>query len=241
MTRNSQSPKVRPRMFIAAGVFGALTLVAVLAGPMTPAQTASASNDARSVLIRLPSANGNEGYGRAKLIETGTQTRVVVAAHGVSTDMYIPAIHEGTCAVYSGTPVFPLAAFEFGDRSRTTVDVTFDELISGQYLIDIHLVTENADDLFDPASAVACGQLAEIGGEVEPEPTIAPADEDELVVTAPPVTGIGPIDGGYWSTITAAVLAAMAIVFAGAGLDLRRRSLVTVAQRRLFRLTGREF
>jgi hypothetical protein len=36
------------------------------------------------------------------------------------------------------------------------------------------------------------------------------------------------------------MLALMAVVFAGIGFDLRRRAMLTIAQRRLIRLTGRQ-
>lgn len=190
----------------------------------------------------MPAVNANEGYGRVKLIEQGERTRVVVALHDVEEGEFLPALHAGTCSTYTGDPLFPLAPFSAGERSRTTVDLDFDTLTGGGYLVDVHLLAGNEAELFDPVTALVCG---EIGGEephAEVQPTIAPIDpgEGEVAVTTAPVTGIGPMDGQYWSTITVAGLAALALAFAAVGLDLRRRSILTVAQRRLVRLTGHD-
>lgn len=243
-------PRTRPLFVWLGAICAGIAFALLLAGPAFQANSAQAQDEPREYLQRLDGANGFEGYGRVKLIEQGERTRVIVAIHNVAEGQFIPAIHLGTCATYSGEPAFPLAPFPFDDRSRTTVDIRFDDLLSGGYLVDIHPLATTSTELFDPATAVVCGEIhpETIAG---PEPTVAgaqptiapldePADDDGVVVTAPPDTGIGPVDTRYWSTITAAVLAAMAITFAAAGFDLRRRSFVTVAQRRLYRLTGRE-
>jgi hypothetical protein len=173
------------------------------------------------------------------LIEDGERTRVIVAIHDVTGDTFLPAIYSGSCSEYSPAPVVPLAPFESGDRSRTTVDISFDDMVAGGYLVAINPFASVESELFDPGNAVACGELNSQEPPVaEIEPTIEPIGGEEVAVTTPPVTGIGPISGQYWSTILVLVLGSMAIAFAAVGLDLRRRAALSIAQRRLFRMTG---
>ncbi|MDQ2684173.1 MAG: hypothetical protein M3Y37_11685, partial [Chloroflexota bacterium] len=182
-------------------------------------------------------------YGRVKLIERDGRTRVVVAIHGVKSGTFMPSIYAGTCATYPVVPSFPLAPFTADERSRTTVDIPYDELLSGGYFVDIHPAGETAGDLFGPEGALVCGELGGVGGEVaEPEPTIEPVETPTAngpIVNVPPDTGIGPVSAEYWGTIPVAVLSLVALMFAVVGLDLRRRAALTVAQLRLYRMTGR--
>jgi hypothetical protein len=207
----------------------AAVLFAILAA-LVPAGSriagAQSTSDARSIRFAVAGANGSGLEARVKLIDLDGQTRVVVAIRGVKVGEYLPHIHAGSCDVYDGTPVFPLALFTAGERSRTTVDMSFDELVNGDFLVDIHPVTTSVDELFDPATAVVCGSVGGPGSGID--------------ATTWPDTGIGPIPDRYWSTMLISLLALLAAVFAGIGLDLRRRAMLTIAQRRLIRLTGRQ-
>ncbi len=230
--------QIRPKLLMVSGALFALAIALGLVSPSAHPSTAMAQ-DAGSVLVRLPGVDDPAVYGRVKLIAQDGRTRVVVAIHGVDEGTFMPSIYAGTCAAYPAVPAFPLAPFSVDERSRTTVDIAYDELLSGGYFVDIHPAGASAGDLFGPEGALVCGQIAEVGGEVvEANPTAVPT-ESGPVVTAPPDTGIGPVSGEYWGTIPGAVLGLCALLFAVAGLDLRRRAALTVAQLRLYRLTGR--
>jgi hypothetical protein len=207
----------------------ASVLIAILAA-LVPARSwiagAQSTSDARSIRFAVAEANGSGLEARVKLIDLDGQTRVVVAIRGIKEGEFLPHIHAGSCDSYDGTPVFPLALFPADQRSRTTVDMSFDELLSGNFLIDIHPVTTSVEELFDPATADVCGP---VGGPAK-----------GIDATTWPDTGIGPIPDRYWSTMLISMLALLATVFAGMGLDLRRRAMLTIAQRRLIRLTGRQ-
>ncbi len=240
MASNSKSEgaRIRPRWLMVSGMLLALAIALGLVSPAGTPSTALAQEE-ETVLIRLPGVADSDIYGRVKLIAQDGRTRVVVAIHGVSEGTFMPAIYAGTCATYPDVPSFPLAPFAAEERSRTTVDIPYDELLTGGYFVDIHLAEASAGDLFGPEGALVCGELGGVGGEVvEATPTADPTAGGPTV-TAPPDTGIGPVSGQYWGTIPVAVLGLIAFGFAVVGLDLRRRAALTVAQLRLYRLTGR--
>jgi hypothetical protein len=193
--------------------------------------------DPPTVSVQLDSTDGSATYGKVKLIDLGNDmTRVIVAIHNGDEGMYMPHVHEGSCAAYDGDPLFPLMSFDSTGRSRTTVALSMDRLLSGDYLIDIHPMAATTSELFDPATAAVCGELTKASQ--SPASTNTSSGND-LVVTTPPMTGVGPISGKYWSTILLTVLAAVAIVSAGLGFDLRRRAALSLATRRLYAMTGR--
>ena len=211
-----------------------LSVVAMLAPAMISAQSTS---EAPSVRFALPEANNSGLEARIKLIDLGGgQTRIVIALRGNAAGDYLPHIHTGRCESYPGDPTWPLALFSAGERSRTTVDVSYDQVLSGDFLVDIHPVSMTVDDLFDPATALVCGQLD--AEQQTPDPTPTPRPEIEVI--RGPNTGVGPIPDQYWSTILVSILAVVTVVVACAGVDLRRRATLSIAQCRLNRLTGRQ-
>jgi hypothetical protein len=234
MTGPVHSPRARPRWLLAPLMLALMT--ALLAVPGASPGAAQSTSDARNVRFALFEANDSGLEARVKLIDLDGQVRVVVALRGVDQGEYLPHIHAGSCADYSGRPVFPLARFTAGERSRTTVDIGYDDLLDGGYLIDIHPMTTSGDELFDPALAVVCGQVTEEPQALKPTPTPQP----EVEVIKGPNAGVGPLPDQYRSTILASTIAVLAVVFAGIGLDLRRRAVLSIAQRRLIRLTGRQ-
>lgn len=230
--------RIRPPWLMASGMLIALAIALGLISPAGTPSTALAQED-ESVLIRLPGVGDSDVYGRVKLIALDGRTRVVVAIHGVADGTFMPAIYAGTCATYPDVPSFPLAPFAADERSRTTVDISYEELLAGGYFVDIRPAESSAGGLFGPEGALVCGELGGVGGEVVEATRTAEPDVSGPTVTAPPDTGIGPVSGQYWGTIPVAVLSLIALGFAVVGLDLRRRAALTVAQLRLYRLTGR--
>jgi hypothetical protein len=229
-----------------SGVVWLLALVTLaLLAVLTPMRAwlpvaAQSTAEARSVRFALGEANGSGLEARVKLIDLGGQTRVVVAIRGVDVGEFLPHIHSGQCTDYDGTPRFPLALFSADERSRTTVDLDYDTFLSGGYLIDIHPLATSVDDLFNPATAVVCGHVRPPEGAPEQSSTTPTPANDELIVITGPSAGAGPVPDQHSGTILVALLALLALAVAWTGFDLRRRTMLTVAQRRLMQITGRK-
>ena len=204
-----------------------LLMMAVIFG----ANLVVAQDADRSFSVRLPAADGSETWGRVKLIESGAETRVIVAIHGDVEGSFVSHIHTGSCDAYDGEPTFPLAVFDATDRSRTTVAASIDDLISGAYLVDIHPYSDKANEILDPDTAIVCGSLESaipvdgVGGEI---------------VTSAPNTGIGPIDTRYSGTMLLPILAAVAIACAGARIVFTRRPKPAVATYRPYDQMGNQ-
>lgn len=231
MTRlGRRTGRMTTRSLVPSLLIAALAMLQPVLAP-SPAG-AQADAEPRSIRFALPEANGSGVGARIKLIDLDGQTRIVISLRGAEAGDYLPHIHTGSCDSYSGDPTWPLAGLAAGDRSRTTADVPYDELLSGTYLVDIHPALTSADALFDPATALVCGLLTERQQTPTPEP--------EIDVIRGPNTGMGPVPDQYSSTVVAAGLSAAAVATALFALDLRRRAMLTVAQRRLVRLTGRQ-
>jgi hypothetical protein len=124
------------------------------------AQRASADTGQRHA-VQLESVNESDQRAFARLTGFGDQTVISVTMEEESEATYLPHLHEGTCTDYDGIPILPLAESTPGQRSRAVVDIPLEELLAGNYLIDVHPATTEADSLFDPDSAVVCGELSE--------------------------------------------------------------------------------
>jgi hypothetical protein len=213
------------RLFVPGLIAAAVTMVGS-AGMPVAAQSMTAT-----ATLTLTATDGGTQWGHVKLVDDGSTTRVIVALHDAPTGDYIAHIHTGTCASYDGDPVFPLQQFAADGRSRTSVALGFSEMLKDGYLIDIHPFSSDASKLFDPATAIVCGELA---GAATSLPT-----GSQISVTTPPQTGVGPLGGQYWSTMLPASLAAIAACSALLAIEFRRRSVaLSPATRRLYAMTG---
>jgi hypothetical protein len=61
--------------------------------------------------------------------------------------------HEGTCTELNPQPAFPLENLEDG-TSETTVDISVEDLQSGEYAINAHASEEDVE------TYVACGDIS---------------------------------------------------------------------------------
>ena len=111
-------------------------------------------------------------------------------------------------------PAIPLAITTPEAPTRTTVDLSFDELMSGKYVVDLHLVKGDFDYLLDPMTSVACGVL------VEPKKTAATTKEP--AATHAPETGAGPLFARSAISISLALVLGAACCLFAYGLRLRR-------------------
>ncbi|MBA3449577.1 MAG: hypothetical protein H0T18_00025 [Chloroflexia bacterium] len=95
--------------------------------------------------------NGSGINGVAELTETEDGTLVELVVQG-ATGGHPVHIHFGACDDL-GEVAAPLTDIDEMGKSETTVDLTFDELTSGEYAINAHESAENI------ANYVACGDI----------------------------------------------------------------------------------
>jgi hypothetical protein len=104
------------------------------------------------VTVDLAAQNNSGQSGTATLTAEGETTHVVVDVSDAVSDSEPAHIHRGTCADLDPAPAFGLPNVEDG-RSEATVDVTLDELESGDYAINVHKSNDEADVY------VSCGDI----------------------------------------------------------------------------------
>jgi len=105
-----------------------------------------------TVTVELAEQNGSGESGTATLTAEGEQTRVALDLSNPASDSQPAHIHAGTCANLDPAPAFALPNVENGS-SEATVDVTLDELTSGDYAVNVHKSNDEADVY------VACAEI----------------------------------------------------------------------------------
>jgi hypothetical protein len=110
------------------------------------------AEEAREVYVTLDELNDSGMSGVAELTETDDGTLVELVVQG-ATGANPVHIHFGSCADL-GEVAAPLTDIDETGKSETTVDLTIDELTSGEYAINAHESAENI------ANYVACGDIA---------------------------------------------------------------------------------
>jgi Cu/Zn superoxide dismutase len=113
------------------------------------ANEAAAEN---AVTVDLAEQNGSGESGTATLTAEGDQTRVVLDLSNPAADSQPAHIHEGTCADLDPAPAFGLPNVENGS-AEATVDVSLDELTSGDFAVNVHKSNDEA------SVYVACGNI----------------------------------------------------------------------------------
>lgn len=161
--------------------------------------------------VRLAPTHGSGVAARALLTPADDLTSIRISlSRGSGT--YLPSLLRGTCGAYAGRSAVPLSTLAAGSPSKTLVDLPFAVLTAGDYVLDLHVAGGTVDDLFNPATSVACGVIG--ASAAAPSPTAVPA-------VVAPVAGVGPIDGGGGAWTVAAV-GSLATAFLVAGLRLHR-------------------
>jgi len=111
----------------------------------------------RSVAFPVYAQNDSKESGAVMLVEAGAQTHVVIDLSDVPADVTQPAhIHTGSCAEIGGVkyPLTGVAKAETGPVSQTTLDVSFEQLMSELPLaINVHKSQEES------GVYVACGDV----------------------------------------------------------------------------------
>lgn len=104
------------------------------------------------LIARLEELDGSEVQGVATLVPAGQRTTVVIELEGDDGETRPAHIHEGTCESSRAEPSFPLTDVIEG-RSETVIDVSVGELMSTDYIVNMH---ESPEAL---TVYVACGML----------------------------------------------------------------------------------
>jgi hypothetical protein len=105
----------------------------------------------REVYVTLDELNDSGMSGEAELTETEGGTHVSLMVEG-ATGGHPVHIHFGTCDNL-GEIAAPLTDIDATGMSETTVDLTLDDLTSGEYAINAH---ESAANI---TNYVACGEI----------------------------------------------------------------------------------
>jgi hypothetical protein len=172
---------------------------------LTGTDVLAAQANPDSISIELEERNDSEVSGVALIQRSDAESRIEVAIDGPA-GQYLPYLHRGTCEAFIEGSSIPLAVVLPETPVGVTVDLTFEELVNGEFVIDLHVARGTLDSLMDPATSVACGTIQESNGSE---------------TLQPPVAGIGPIgdDQAIWATVGFTVLGLMS---ASAGILIRR-------------------
>jgi hypothetical protein len=141
----------------------------------TPAETpvASPAADAPRIELEFTELNDSGVSGTATLYENGDRTIVELDLEGTGEDH--PAhIHEGTCDDIAPQPAYNLANVGEDGTSTSLVDAPLQELIDGDYVIDLHRAPNELGTLIVCAAIEGTPEVPGTGGQdgtVTPEPT----------------------------------------------------------------------
>lgn len=189
----------------------------------------------QSASVRLKSTNDSTIKGRVKIEQIDGLTTLTVSVTG-STDPLLPYVRRGSCTAYRQQPAIPLALATAEAPSVTTVDIPFDSLMSGSYVVDLHIAQGDIASLLDPATSVACGVLATAASTAGTTTATAAPTATPEPATVAPVAGAGPFSNAQVAGLTLGLLIAGGGACLLTGMRLRRPAVFVrarVARRRL--------
>jgi len=139
-----------------------ILVVAAMAfiGLSTSGAYAQGAGPGNRTVIQLAEENGSGQTGTATLTGTDDGKIMVMVELSNGTSVAQPAhIHKGTCANLDPKPAYPLTSLTNG-VSDTTVDVSMETLMAGEYAINIQKSAAEA------SVYVACGNIVnmQLGG-----------------------------------------------------------------------------
>ena len=153
---------------------------------------------AHNGMVTLMEQNGSGQNGMATLTDMGNGMTMVTLEISNGTTTPQPAhIHAGTCANLDPKPAYPLSSVVNG-RSETMVDVNVDDLLAGDFAINVHKSPTEA------SVYVSCG-------------TIFVAEGPEAHEPAPGMPRTGSSDQMF----TLAAFGALALSITGVGFRLK--------------------
>jgi hypothetical protein len=190
----NERPRRRSRsVLIAAVIVALLGAISAIRTTYTTTGTNAASfqgtDGGRHVTIQIRDLTNSGVLGKATLRENGEVTTVNIRLNG-DESAYPTHLHEGS----------------------------FDDLLSGSWVINIHHPDEHLGSLLDPSSVIACGA---VNGTVTQEDD--PVEVDLTGNIRTPNTGIGSTIAGHSSETLTISLTVLAVLICGAGIALRRK------------------
>lgn len=203
-----QSPRKRT-LGATLGLLALVFLVVAFSGMGARAADQSSS-------VRLRSTNDSSIKGRVKIEQIDGLSTLTVSVSG-STEPLLPYLHRGSCTAYRQQPAIPLAIATAETPSVTTVDIPFDALMSGSYVVDLHVAKGDFATLLDPKTSVACGVLTSAAPAATATPT-APSESANVA----PVAGAGPFSNAQVAGLTLGLLVAGGGACLLTGMRLRR-------------------
>ncbi len=187
LTTRSRSSRFFPlstlvALIIALGVFGLSSASsAAQAATATPGASPTAmvipAPDAPRLVLEFQELNDSGVSGTATLYDAGTQTIVVLDLEDTG-ENHPAHIHAGTCDNLQPEPEYPLQNVGRNGQSTSIVNAALNDLIDGDFAIDLHLAPNELGTL------IVC---ADIEGEPEvPTATGTPAATPAGTPAAPP-------------------------------------------------------
>jgi hypothetical protein len=179
-----------------------------------------------SVTINLDELNGSGVSGTATMTADGDSTTVSIEVSGATGDH--PAhIHQGTCDNLNPNPEYPLENVNADGLSETTVDVPLQDLLDGEFAVNLHQSTTNLGVYIACGNVVAAAAEEEAAADEEaaaPAATETPAAAGGTTATTTPATGSGSMAASANGAVLAG-LGALALSLTLGGLVLRRRAV----------------
>lgn len=218
----NERPRRRSRsVLIVAVIVALLGAVSAIGTTITPAGTNAASfkgtDGGRHITIQIRDVTNSGVTGKATLRENGAVTTVNIRLNG-DASAYPTHLHEGSCDDFEAMPGAPLADSVPGTTSRTVVEMSLNDLLSGSWVVNIHHPDEHLGSLLDPSSVIACG---EITGTPTQDNDSEEVDLSEPIKT--PNTGVGSTIARHSSATLTIVLTVLAVLICAAGIVLRRK------------------
>lgn len=137
---------------LAAAAGLAVALLACQRTEENPALTGSPP--ARTVTVQMNAQNNSGQTGTAVLTATPDgRTRIVLDLTSAPGDPQPAHIHSGTCPNLDPRPQYGLTNVQNG-RSETTVDARLEDLLAGQFVVNVH------KSAAEPAVYYSCGEVA---------------------------------------------------------------------------------
>jgi hypothetical protein len=173
-------------------------LILIASGNPSWAMAQAGPGDGESVTIDLNEVERSGIMGTATLTADDDQTAVDMRLEGDVQGNHPTHIHTGTCSNFDPNPLYPLETVvlepvDDSGVSESTVDVSLEELVSGDYVILVHFSPEKLTDY------LVCGEIAltSVTGAQE-ETASPPSARTGDAATEEPETesGSGHVHGG---------------------------------------------
>jgi hypothetical protein len=174
---------------VAIGLF-ALSTASIAAQDATatpaasPTVTVTPEPDAPRLELEFEELNDSGVSGTATLYEAGDRT--IVELDLEDTGENHPAhIHAGSCDDLQPEPEYPLENVGSEGRSTSVVDASLDELIDGDFAIDLHLAPNELGTLIACADIEGEPEVPAAAGTPEARPAATPEGTADLTPEAP--------------------------------------------------------